>query len=92
MVPVLIYKLCHIYFPVVHTTTVHTCHPLFLTKHSLMAPLIWCLIGLVNSSGSVAEANDTGVVYLCRCIPTSRFKKKPRKLNFLMLENTCYII
>ena len=57
-------------------STYNTCHPLFLTKHSLMAPLIWCLIGLVNSSGSVAEANDTGVVYLCRCIPTPRLKKK----------------
>ena len=45
-------------------STYNTCHPLFLTKHSLMPPLIWCLIGLVNLSGSVAEANDTGVVYL----------------------------
>jgi hypothetical protein len=45
---------------------------------------------LVNLSGSVAEANDTGVVYLC--IPTPRFKKKTCKLNFLLLENMCLII
>jgi hypothetical protein len=40
-----------------------------------MVPLIWRLIGLVNLSGSVAEANDTGVVYLR--IPTPRLKKSP---------------
>jgi hypothetical protein len=49
-----------------------------------MAPLISRQIGLVNLSGSVglADAKDTGVVYLQTCIPTPRFKK--RKLNFLM--------
>jgi hypothetical protein len=47
-----------------HTITVHSRHLLFLTKHSIMAPLIWRLICLVNLSEYVAEAKDTGVVYL----------------------------
>jgi hypothetical protein len=63
--PVLMYKLYRIYFLVVHTITVHSIHPLFLTKHSIMAPLIWRLIGLVNLSESVAETSeDISVVYL----------------------------
>jgi hypothetical protein len=57
-----------------------------------MAPLIWRLI--IDLSRSVAEVNeDTEVVcahVMRTCILIPCFKKS--KLNFLMLENTCFII
>jgi hypothetical protein len=65
---------------------------LFLTKHLIMAPLIWRLI--INLSRSVAEVSGaTYVVCLYvthTCIPVPRLKKT-RKLNFLMLKNTCLL-
>jgi hypothetical protein len=45
-------------------TTMQSNHTLFLTKHLIVAPLIWHLI--INLSRSVAEVSDnTDIVYLC---------------------------
>jgi hypothetical protein len=57
-----------------------------------MALLIWRLI--IDLSRSVAEVSeDTDAVYLhVTCTFILMPVKKKRKLNVLMLENTCFII
>jgi hypothetical protein len=57
-----------------------------------MAPFIWRpMINLFRSVAEVSEDRDVVYLHVKRtCIPTPRFKK--RELNFLMLENTCFII
>jgi hypothetical protein len=59
-------------------------HPLFLTKHSIMAPLIWRLIGLVNLSCSWSMKSALFIYSY------ASFKKNID--HSLMLENTCFII
>jgi hypothetical protein len=57
--PVFMYKIYRI-FP----RSIYNNRPLFFTKHSIKAPLIWRLIGLINLSESVAEGSeDTSFVY-----------------------------
>jgi hypothetical protein len=61
-----------------YTASAQSNHPLFLTKHLMMTPLIWSLI--INLSRLVAEGSeDINGVYLHvahTCIPTHCFKNE----------------